>query len=452
MYQEQFIEIFEAHRALVVAEVEGILRQQLPDFTEQKIKRLLKGTLKILKLYPALSQVAIDRKTQKALQEIVKNEYIDGMSLEKVLQIKLLIRDWGFQMILKQLLAQKVGVEDLVQFMHWRNQVSQNLSLHVIAFYEKTYQEKIHRLDDNYKGLLDRIYDLVLVVGADGRLEYFNQKTSGFLGYVPKQLSKLQVSDLIHPGDLDAFQKLFKDCPKEGVSLDLRILNHDSQTKIVNFFIARNKKRWSKVVLECVGHDLSGDLLLESKLEERYRKMQEAYIELGKVNRQVIFLADLCSLFSRFDDYTERINYVLYVIAQLLQADTILFRELDQAKKCLTFRHAYKFEEEWAEIMFTKDQTHVSWQAILQRRRIYVPDISRDQEHNYYGLTKRFNFNSVLAFPVIFAGKSLGVINAFASKTDAFNEYPVEILEAVVNQFALLWHLQNQLQANSRSK
>lgn len=441
MYQEKFVEIFSKHRSKLTPEIAGILRQQLPSLPAKKIERLLRGTLKILELYPALSEENLEAEARHVLHDIIREEYVEDLKLEDVLRVKIAIRDWAFNLLLQGLLADKVDQADVLQFTEWRNRVSRNLSLHLIAFYEKTYQTRIHSLDDNYKSLLNRIHDLVLVVGTNGALAYANQKVLGFLGYSKKQLAKKNFFEILHPGDLDVFKKLFQNCPKEGAFLDLRILNHENQTKIIGFMIVRNGKRWGGVALECVGHDLSNNMLLEAKLDDRYQRMQEAYIELGRVNRQVIFLSDLCSLFASFDDHNERVNYVLYVIAQLLAADTVIFRELDPDKKCLVFRNAYKYEEEWKEIRFNKDQKHLSWQTVLQYKKHYIPDIPRDQEHNYYGITKRCNFNSIITFPVILAGKVLGVISALAHKTDAFSEHPAEILEAVINQFALLWEL-----------
>ncbi|MDD4352080.1 MAG: PAS domain S-box protein [Candidatus Gracilibacteria bacterium] len=435
MSAKEFKLLFQKHEARILAYYENFLRQHYLHFDDKTVARFLRNAKQILQISQNFNGKEISQKEQQIIDKIVKEEVLIGMNLDQALKLKMVLRSGVFLLLSKEVIA--AGETQCLKFLEWYDKVSQHVSVRVIETYEDLYLKNVSSRESAYKSLLDRSFDLILVITANGTFEYFNKQVEVFSGYSRSHLKKMHYTELFHPGDHDKLKKLLNGISQEKTPLALRLLTKQNATKNIMLEIIKRSKGQRVLALECVGRDLSVDESQKARLDERYKKMQEAYIELGKVNRQTSFLQELCVSLATDQDLTEGIRYILYVLATFLEADNVVLRELGPQKVKLIFIAAHNLEEEWEKVKFIKNKKNIDWDAVDSGKIIYVPDLKYDNIHKHHDLVKKHGFQSAISLPIYFRGEIIAVITAFSNKVDSFYEYQEDFVGALLGQLSV---------------
>jgi len=176
---------------------------------------------------------------------------------------------------------------------------------------------------------------------------------------------------------------------------------------------------------------------LEKKLKDRYEKMQQAYLELGKVNRQMASLIDISSILATDLEPNEVFEFILSSIAILSDADTATLRKYNNNKKTLDLVATYKMEYMWEKARSLRVNNSVSGHTILHKESIKVDDIHTDNSHKYLAIIKKSDLKSTYALPLIVAGKPVGTLSLYSFKKGSFNDLNEELITALIGQASI---------------
>jgi len=183
--------------------------------------------------------------------------------------------------------------------------------------------------------------------------------------------------------------------------------------------------------LKEITKNLSG---IKRILERKYRKKSDRLImikqelqDIFKVNRTLASTVDLKKISSLITRLT----------CELMHTDTCILRLLDEDKKTLLVNSSYCISEVFIKKSIIKVGEGVSGIVAKTRRPLAVYDIDKDPRVKYKELIKKEGLSSVLAVPVIFQDKILGVISTGSKKARHFLEEEIEVLSIFASQVTI---------------
>jgi PAS domain S-box-containing protein len=176
---------------------------------------------------------------------------------------------------------------------------------------------------------------------------------------------------------------------------------------------------------------------MELKLKERYEKMQQAYLELGKVNRQMASLIDISAIISSDFDAEDVFNFILSSIAILAEADTATLRKLNTRRNTLELVATYKMSYVWEKGKILHVKESVSGDAITSADAIKIDNLQNDTVHKYRRFLLSTNLKSIYAIPLQIAGKAIGTLTLYSMQEGKFDKLDEDFVSALVGQAAI---------------
>lgn len=183
----------------------------------------------------------------------------------------------------------------------------ENLSKQVVELKEKLHRKQ--RDCDNYLDLVEHAMDLLQSVRVDGTFSYVNKAWRQALGYSPEEVKKLNLFDIIDPGEKDHCQHLFK-LLTAGQELE----------EIETVFLAKDGRRFpvaGKVnckfvdgrptITRGIFRDISARKKDEAERERLISELQEALSKV-KTLRGMLPICSLCKKIRDDQGYWQRIE------------------------------------------------------------------------------------------------------------------------------------------------
>lgn len=96
----------------------------------------------------------------------------------------------------------------------------------------KRAEEALRDSEARYRDLFENATDLILNVDANGAIRYVNPAWHEALGYLPEELTRLRLKDVLHPSGRDATLELFARVQSEGIAAraEVEFLTRDGRT------------------------------------------------------------------------------------------------------------------------------------------------------------------------------------------------------------------------------
>jgi PAS domain S-box-containing protein len=141
--------------------------------------------------------------------------------------------------------------------------------------------ELIHR-EQQFRALIERAHDIVVLLGLDGAIRYQSPATERVLGYSPEELVGANVLEIVHPDDRQRAAAILADWPHEELSPD----------PLAPFKVRHKDGTWR--VMEAVGRSVDstdpaqGMILNARDVTERVRaqeKLLEAEAKLRQAHK-----------------------------------------------------------------------------------------------------------------------------------------------------------------------
>jgi diguanylate cyclase (GGDEF)-like protein/PAS domain S-box-containing protein len=126
--------------------------------------------------------------------------------------------------------------------------------------------------ESHYRGLIERLPDVVLVLDADGRIRYASPTLATALGYRPEDAAGAPLLDFAHPDDVPVLRSVLAQAvqrPGQGEPRDARLRHKNGVSRVFELLAARLGER-GDVLLAC--RDIT-----ERRREEGLRASEERY-------------------------------------------------------------------------------------------------------------------------------------------------------------------------------
>ena len=127
------------------------------------------------------------------------------------------------------------------------------------------FQAELVRREQQFRALIERAHDIVVLLGLDGSIRYQSPATERVLGYSPEELVGTSVLEIVHPDDRERAASILADWPHEELVPE----------PVAPFKVRHKDGTWR--VMEAVGrsvdsHDpLQGMILNARDVTERVR-------------------------------------------------------------------------------------------------------------------------------------------------------------------------------------
>jgi len=180
---------------------------------------------------------------------------------------------------------------------------------------------------------------------------------------------------------------------------------------------------------------------LEVKLAERIsEEIAEAigHVELHEVaqkkTRQIETLARMSQTIAQGAYIREILQLIVSMTAEMMGSKICSLMLLDEKGRDLKIEATQSLSDEYKSKPPVPVKQSVSGRAILEKRPIKVPDVSKDPQYTYPDIARKEHLKSLLVVPMMVKDKPIGVLNCYTAQLHEFSPEEVQLVQAVANQ------------------
>ncbi|MHB9154925.1 MAG: GAF domain-containing protein [Endomicrobiales bacterium] len=133
----------------------------------------------------------------------------------------------------------------------------------------------------------------------------------------------------------------------------------------------------------------------------------------------------------------EILQLIVTMTAQMMNSKICSLMLLDQEKQELTITATQSLSEEYRKKPALRVGASISGKALEQRKPIAVLNVTSTPGYGYPEIARKEGLRSMLAVPMFFQDKTIGVLNCYTAKEHVFTEEEISILQAIANQSAV---------------
>jgi len=161
------------------------------------------------------------------------------------------------------------------------------------------------------------------------------------------------------------------------------------------------------------------------------------YDEMKKKAFQVEALSALSEKIASNLYLKEILQLIVTMTAELMQSKICSIMLLSPDKKELIIEATQSLSREYVNKPNISIKNSASGRAILEKRPVYVLDVTRDPDFLYPEMAKKEGLCSLLSVPMMLKESVIGVVNCYTDKVHEFTEEEKSIVQAVANQAAI---------------
>lgn len=286
----------------------------------------------------------------------------------------------------------------------------------------QSLESEVEKKSREIIGTLERINDFFITLDKNGKILYVNQRAAQLMDRKPEELTGQVI--------WEAFPRfkgtdLYDNCIRAAQDLKPFILNH----------LTPNRGRW----LEVYGYpDEHGISLFLHDFTER----KEAELHLSAVNRLYFFISQINQMIVRTSSREQLFRDSCEIAVNAGGFALVWIGEPDGNGKIV---EKYSAGEKKGYLEYLPEITihdepagrGPSGIAFRERRPVMGPDIQHaPQSAPWREYAIRFGLKSVICFPLIEDGVTVGVINFYSDKQNYFDEKEVELLTEVTGDIS----------------
>ena len=153
-----------------------------------------------------------------------------------------------------------------------------------------------------------------------------------------------------------------------------------------------------------------------------------------KKSHQVETLARMSQTIAQGQYLREILQLVVTMTAEMMGSKVCSLMLLDEKGRELKIEATQSLSEAYKTKAPVSVQGSVSGRAILEKKPVMVPDVSKDPQYTYPDIAKKDNLRSLLVMPMMVKDKAIGVLNCYTSELHLFPDDEIQLLQAVANQ------------------
>jgi signal transduction protein with GAF and PtsI domain len=161
------------------------------------------------------------------------------------------------------------------------------------------------------------------------------------------------------------------------------------------------------------------------------------YTEMKRKALQVDTLSQVSETVTSNRLIEDILNLIVTMTAQMMNSKICSIMLLDQQSGELRIMATQSLSEQYRRKPSLKLGQSISGRAVLERRPIIVPDVTREHDYMYPEIARKEGLCSLLSIPMLIRDRAIGVINSYTSLPHAFMPEEIKVLQAIANQAAI---------------
>ncbi len=180
---------------------------------------------------------------------------------------------------------------------------------------------------------------------------------------------------------------------------------------------------------------------LKDQLKERDREILRLQTLLdqqkSKKSKDMENLARMSQTISQGVYIREILQLIVTMTAEMMGSKVCSLMLLDAKANNLNIEATQSLSEEYKTKPPVPVRASVSGRAILEKRHIIVPDVTKDPQYTYPDIARKENLRSMIVIPMMIKNKPMGVLNCYTAEVHGFTEEEIHLVQSVANQAAV---------------
>lgn len=137
-------------------------------------------------------------------------------------------------------------------------------------------------------------------------------------------------------------------------------------------------------------------------------------------------------------DYLDEIlNLIVVVTAEMLNSKICSIMLLDEKGKELVIKATQSLSDDYKKKPSIEVSNSLVGQVVTTKKPLQVYDVTKEQKYVYRELAAKEGLTSMLAMPMMFKDKVIGVVSVYTKKPHAFKDQEINVLQLIANQAAV---------------
>ncbi len=148
----------------------------------------------------------------------------------------------------------------------------------------------------------------------------------------------------------------------------------------------------------------------------------------------------------------EILSMIVKITSELLNTKICSIMLVDEKKQELVIKATQSLDEMYKNKPNIKIGQSISGLAVKEFRPVAVLDVTKDPRYAYPEIAKKLGLVSMLAVPMFFQNKVIGVLNVYTSEEHMFTQSEINVLQMISNQAALAIGTNNLVEEIAKTK
>lgn len=179
------------------------------------------------------------------------------------------------------------------------------------------------------------------------------------------------------------------------------------------------------------------------ELEIKENDLNEAYLELGKINRQLASLVDVNASVASVESLEEILDYIVRSAAMLVKAEVCTIRVLDSKKKELVLKAQFGLDNRTYRKRIRVERSGLT-RAIKENKNILLLDAN--EKSDFYGIkfARKNKLKYIICIPIKIKNKLVGNMTFYLNKKETFSGLNTGIILSFASQAAIALEISRQ--------
>jgi signal transduction protein with GAF and PtsI domain len=155
------------------------------------------------------------------------------------------------------------------------------------------------------------------------------------------------------------------------------------------------------------------------------------------IKKQIEALMSISRCIVEKNNLEEILGLIVKIVAEVMEYKICSVMLYDEEKQELIIKATLSLSDEYKNKPNLKIGQSLSGRAIKEKKPISAIDVLKDPNYKYPEIARKEGLKSMLAVPMLFKNRTIGVINVYTNTEHIFSEEEIKMLSSVANLAAI---------------
>ncbi len=303
------------------------------------------------------------------------------------------------------------------------------------------FLKHLEKSEQEFKNFAKFSVDAMVCMDTEGRIQEWNVGAARMFGWKAKEVVEKNIRVLSASKEKDEYEQLMKEATEKGFVRNhetLRVHKNSSPIEVSLTLTALTDKNGELWGYSAVYRDITTQKQWEKDLQDRYQKLHEAYVEMGKMRRYMDYLEDTLELAVDKPATTNIPRYITTAVLMFSWADAVVLRRYDEKKQQLVLQATAGSTLEWETKGNIPYKGSLGEQCLKKKQALKILDVTHDGLYKTPGFARKNNLRSLLLLPLYVQEKKIGTLSVYISPEKNMDILDHEFLPIFAKQASLI--------------